>query len=171
MFSIRTATMADVDLLTTIEAESFPPEEKATRESFEKRLAVFADDFLILEADGKAVGLIDGMITDSPTITDEMYEDASLHNSKGRWQSVFGLAVLPECRRRGYASALMRAFIEKARMEGREGVILCCKEALIPFYQSFGFASMGVSASVHGGAVWYDMTLRLRPGKDEDGAH
>ena len=68
MFSIRTATMADVDLLTTIEAESFPPEEKATRESFEKRLAVFADDFLILEADGKAVGLIDGMITGKDTL-------------------------------------------------------------------------------------------------------
>lgn len=169
MFSIRTATPADVDLLTKIEAESFPPAEKASRESFAKRLAVFADDFLILEENGRAVGLIDGMVTDAPTISDDMYDDAELHNPKGRWQSVFGLAVVPECRRQGYASALMRAFIEKARMEGREGVILCCKEALIPFYRSFGFTDMGVSKSVHGGVVWHDMTLRFRPGDPEDG--
>ena len=159
MIRIRSASMKDVDTLTEIEAASFPPAEKATRESFEKRLAVFPDCFLILEVDGRAVGLIDGMITDSPTITDDMFEDASLHDPRGKWQSIFGLAVRPEERGKGYASALMRFFIEKARQEGREGVILTCKEHLIDFYSRFGFVSSGVSKSVHGGAVWYDMTL------------
>ena len=161
MISIRTASMKDVDTLTEIEAASFPPAEKATRESFEKRLAVFSDCFLILEDAGRPVGLIDGMITNETTISDEMFEDASLHNPRGRWQSIFGLAVLPEERGKGFASALMRSFIEKARQEGRDGLILTCKEHLIDFYSRFGFVSSGVSKSVHGGAVWYDMMLRF----------
>lgn len=162
MFSIRTATPKDVDVLTRIEEQSFPPEEKASRESFERRLAVFPDCFLILFEDGKPVGLIDGMITNDRTISDEMFADANMHVPNGRWQSVFGLAVVPERRRLGYASTLMRAFIEKARQEGRDGVILTCKEHLIHFYQGFGFVNCGVSKSVHGGAVWYDMELDFR---------
>ena len=104
-------------------------------------------------------GLIDGMVTDQQTITDDLYEDANLHNPKGAWQSVFGLAVLPQKRHRGYASLLMMEMIEKARAENRRGVILTCKEKLIPFYEQFGFVSHGLSASVHGGAAWYDMVL------------
>ena len=62
---------------------------------------------------------------------------------------------------RGAAPLLMRAFIEKARAEGRRGLILTCKERLIHYYEQFGFVNMGVSASEHGGAVWYDMTLEF----------
>ena len=65
-------------------------------------------------------------------------------------------------RHQGCASTLMRAFIEKARQEGRDGLILTCKEKLIPFYEGFGYVNCGVSKSVHGGAVWYDMELDFR---------
>ena len=34
-----------------------------------------------------------------------------------------------------------------------------CKEHLIPYYEKFGYRNCGVSESVHGGAVWYDMRL------------
>ena len=40
-------------------------------------------------------------------------------------------------------------------------VILTCKQEKIPYYQKFGFQNRGVSASEHGGAVWYDMVLPL----------
>ena len=101
------------------------------------------------------------MVTNCETIEDRLYDDARLHDPQGAWQSVFGLAVHPDWRRRGIASDLLAAFIEKARREGRRGVMLTCKERLIPFYERFGFEKRGVSESVHGGAVWYDMTLRF----------
>ena len=72
---------------------------------------------------------------------------------------MFGLAVLPQKRHRGYASLLMMEMIEKARNENRRGLILTCKEGLIAFYEQFGFVNKGLSASVHGGAAWYDMVL------------
>ncbi len=55
----------------------------------------------------------------------------------------------------------MRAFCELARADGRKGVILTCKQHLIPYYERFGFENLGVSQSVHGGAVWYDLLLRF----------
>ena len=58
------------------------------------------------------------MITNNRTISDDMFENANLHVPNGRWQSVFGLAVIPSKRHQGCASTLMRAFIEKARQEG-----------------------------------------------------
>ncbi len=159
MLTIREATLADLDILTAIEAASFPPEEKATRESFEKRLAVFADCFLLACDDGRPVALIDGMVTDSRTIEDVMFEDATLHDPKGAWQSIFGFCALPEARGKGVAPAIMKAFIEKAKKEGRKGVILTCKEVLIDYYAGYGFVLKGVSKSEHGGAVWYDMEI------------
>lgn len=157
--TIRPVTPADAGILTEIEAACFPPAEACPYENFEKRLAVFSEGFLILEKNGRPVGFIDGMVTDQPTISDDMFADASMHNPEGRWQSIFGLAVRPEERRQGYAGMLIRAFIEKARNEGRRGLILTCKDHLVHYYASFGFVLGGVSASVHGGAKWNDMTL------------
>lgn len=159
-YSIRAATPADLAALTAVEAASFPAAEKADEAAFAARLAAFGEAFLVLVAeDGAVVGLIDGMVINQETITDDMYENARLHDPKGRWQSVFGLCVMPACRHKGGASMLMRAFIDKARREGRRGVVLTCKEGLRGFYERFGFECRGVSASVHGGAVWFDMVL------------
>ena len=103
MLTVRPAAMSDLDAMTDIEAQSFPPEEKATRESFEARMKVFPECFMLLCEDGRPVGLIDGMVTNDATISDPMFENASLHDPKGAWQSIFGFCVLPEMRGRGAA--------------------------------------------------------------------
>lgn len=111
--------------------------------------------------EGKIIGFINGCVTDEKTIRDEMYEDSALHKPNGRYQSIFGLDVMPEYRRQGIAAALMNHMIEDARKKGRSGLILTCKERLIHYYEKFGYKNLGVSASVHGGAVWYDMLLEF----------
>ena len=104
--TIRQATLEDLDLVTAIEAECFPAAEAATREQFAARLAAYADHFWIFFYQGKPVGFIDGMVTDSDVIDDEMFADASLHVPSGAWQAIFGLNVLPQYRRRGFAGRL-----------------------------------------------------------------
>ena len=89
------------------------------------------------------------------------HQDARLHRPDGPWQTVFGLDTLPEYRRRGVAAALMNAFIAQAKARGQLGVALTCKAHLVHYYERFGYRNEGVSASVHGGAVWYDMVLRF----------
>lgn len=159
MFTIRTARASDLDAVTKIEAACFPAAEAAGRQSMAARLAAFPDHFYIAEQDGKPIGFVNGSVGSSEVIEDEMYENAALHDPHGAWQMVFGLDVVPACRRTGVARALMLRLIDDARTQGRAGVVLTCKEHLIGFYEQFGFACKGASASVHGGAVWYDMRL------------
>ena len=38
---------------------------------------------------------------------------------------------------------------------------MTCKDRLIGFYERQGYRLLGLSRSVHGGAVWYDMILEF----------
>lgn len=158
---IRGVCPDDLDAVTEVEAICFPPAEAAGREAFAARIAAFPESFFVAEKEGCVIGFINGCATDRETICDEMFEDSSWHKPDGFWQSIFGLDVVPEYQHRGYASLLMEHLIADAKAKGRKGLILTCKDRLIGFYEKFGYHSMGVSASVHGGAVWYDMILRL----------
>ena len=158
---IRNARPEDLEALAAIEAACFPAAEAAGKASIAARLAVFPNHFWVMEEDGKIVAFLNGMVTDEDTICDEMYDDAGLHREDGAWQSVFGLDTLPEYRRQGRAAALMKTAVEDARAAGRRGCILTCKEHLIHYYESLGYRNCGVSRSVHGGVVWYDMRLEF----------
>ena len=158
---IRTATMKDLAAVTAVEAACFPSNEAAQEKDFAARLAVYPNHFWLLEEDGRLLSFVNGMVTDEPTIRDEMFADASLHDPNGAWQAIFGVNTLPDHRRRGLAGQVLRQVIADAKAAGRRGCILTCKDALIHYYAAFGFRTLGVSASVHGGAVWYDMTLEF----------
>lgn len=157
---IRTATMADLAAVTAVEAACFPAAEAATERDFAARLAVYPNHFWLLEADdGTLVSFINGLVTDEPTLRDEMYENAGFHDENGAWQMIFGVNTMPEYRRRGLAAQVMERVIADARAQGRKGCVLTCKEKLLHYYETFGFRNEGVSESVHGGVVWYDMRL------------
>lgn len=156
---IRTATLKDLEEITAVEAECFPKAEAAKREDFEKRLAVYPDYFWLLELDGKIVSFINGMVTDEKYLRDEMYENASLHNEHGAWQMIFGVNTIPAYRRKGYAANVMQRVIKDAKNQGRKGIVLTCKDTLLPYYAKFGFVNEGISESTHGGVVWYNMRL------------
>ena len=158
---IRKATMADLEAITAVEAECFPAAEAATREDFEKRLGVYPDHFWVLMESDKIIGFVNGMVTDEPDLADEMYENASLHKEDGKWQMIFGVNTMPEYRRRGYAELILRRVIEDARDQGREGLVLTCKDKLLHYYGKLGFVNEGVSKSVHGNVIWYQMRLKF----------
>jgi ribosomal protein S18 acetylase RimI-like enzyme len=167
MTTIRTATLKDLDAIHQIEAASFPPAEAASYEHLLERLQLFADHFWVMELDDAIkdepviTGFINGMVTGLDKIEDQMFENPSLHDNKGEWQSVLGLAVSPAFRNKGIATQLTRHLIAFSTATGKTGITLTCKEHLIKFYQKFGFRDAGLSQSNHGGAVWHDMLLRL----------
>jgi len=156
---IHHALMSDLEALAEIEAASYPPAEGASRESIRGRLAVYPEHFWLLEEDGRVCAFVNGFVTDMPDLTDEMYDDPSMHRKDGAWQMIFSVVTAPEHRGKGCASALLRRVIADSRAQGRKGVVLTCKERLLPFYAQFGFADEGVSGSTHGGVVWHQMRL------------
>lgn len=158
---IRQAQQEDLPALAAIEAECFPAAEAASESDLRARFEVFGEHFWVLEADGEVVAFIDGLVTDSPVIFDDLYESPQAHTRHGAYQTVFGINTRPAHRGRGYASALIEKLIDQAREQERTGVILTCKKELIGFYEKLGFELDGVSESTHGGAIWHDMTLHL----------
>lgn len=157
---IRTATIDDLDAVTAVEAECFPPAEAATREEFEERLRIYGNHFWLMFDGERLISFVDGFVTDEPDLTDEMFADATLHNENGAWQMIFGVNTIPSERKKGYAGQLIERAIADAKAQGRKGLVLTAKEAKVHYYAKFGFVNEGISKnSNHGGAEWYQMRL------------
>lgn len=160
--TIRTAQMEDIDAITAVETECFPPAEAAMREEFAERLKYYKDHFWLMFDGGHLVAFVDGMVTSQKDLTDEMYEKAELHEEQGDWQMIFGVNTIPAYRRRGLAEQLLKRAIADAKAQGKKGLVLTCKDKLIHYYAKFGFENEGVSESAHGDAVWNQMRLTFQ---------
>ena len=156
---IRTATMTDLSAVTQLEAICFPAAEAASEESFARRLEHYPNHFWLLKDGDTLVSFVNGLATNEPDLRDEMYDNAVLHREDGAWQMIFGVDTHPAYRRQGCAGRLLAHVIAEAKAQGRKGLVLTCKDALVHYYAKFGFVSEGVSQSTHGDVVWYQMRL------------
>ena len=157
---IRYAEMDDIVAIAAVEAECFPPAEAAAEKEFIERVRYYGNHFWLMFEQEKLIAFVDGFATDEPDLTDEMYENASMHNENGAWQMIFGVNTLPAYRKHGYAGELIRRAIEDAKQQGRKGLVLTCKDKLVLYYAKFGFQDEGVSdKSTHGNVVWHQMRL------------
>ena len=159
---IRQANISDIDTVTELEKSCFPVSEAADRKAFELRLRNYPECFRLLEIDGKVISMINGMTTNENDLCDEMYSGTDMYAAHGKWLMLFGVATAPAYQKRDFASRLMERVIEDTKKQERRGIVLTCKEELIPFYGRFGFVSEGISDSEHGGAEWYQMRLTLQ---------
>ena len=108
----------------------------------------------------KLISFVDGFVTDDADLTDEMYENAAMHNENGAWQMIFGVNTLPAYRQHGYAGELILKAIADAKGQGRKGLVLTCKDRLVHYYAKFGFKDEGVTdKSTHGNVAWHQMRL------------
>lgn len=159
-YTIRTASVDDLDAIASVESLCFPAAEAATTAEFAERLSHYANHFWLMFDGECLVSFVDGFVTDEEDLTDEMYEQADLHNENGAWQMIFGVNTIPQYRARGCAGALIRRMICDAGAQGRKGLVLTCKDALVHYYASFGFCDEGITPkSTHGGVPWHQMRL------------
>ena len=157
---IRHATKHDISAISEVEAKCFPPSEAASEKAFTGRIENYGNHFWLMYENDKLIAFVDGFVTDESDLTDEMFADATMHNESGAWQMIFGVNTLPEYRNNGYASELLRRAIDEAKEQGRKGVVLTCKDKLLPFYARLGFVDEGITdKSTHGNAVWHQMRI------------
>ena len=166
MTVLRRGCPGDLDAIAALEALCFPPEEAADRETLAGRLEAWPEHFLLLLEDGVLAAFLDGFCTPEPDLRDEMYADPSLHREDGDWLMIFGVDTHPAHRGQGCATLLLEEVIREAREKGRLGLVLTCKEPLLPFYARLGFRDEGVTdKSMHGGVRWHQMRLRFGEGE------
>ena len=156
---IRYGNIDDLSAISSVESECFPPLEAASSSSIKQRLIHFPECFWLLYENDTLISFVNGMYIDIADLTDEMYEDASMHDSDGKWQMIFGVDTIPDYRNQGYAARTLNAAIDDSRKRGKLGLVLTCKEKLIHYYEKFGFVNEGISESVHGNVTWYQMRL------------
>lgn len=168
--NIRTGSLNDLAAVTKLEALCFPAAQAATEEEFKGRLTYYPDYFWMLEEDGELISFVNGMVTDERDLADEMYADASLHRPEGAWQMIFGVNTHPDWQHHGLMEMLLNRVIADARAQGRKGLVLTCEEHMLHYYSKFGFVNEGVSQSVHGDALWYQMRLTFPEEAGEDSA-
>lgn len=156
---IEKANIKDASEIANIEKICFPTTEAASFKIIKERITMFRNHFFVLKDNNVIIGFINGMVTDRANLSDDMYEDANLHNEKGLWQMVFGIDIIPKYQGQGYAGMLIRHFINVAKNENRNGIVLTCKQNLVTFYEHFGFCNEGISQSEHGGVRWHQMRL------------
>lgn len=157
---LKYAKSEDIPAIAAVEAACFPPAEAATEKDFIGRVEYYGNHFWLLFDEEKLVAFVDGFVTNEADLTDEMYENAAMHDENGAWQMIFGVNTIPEYRRQGLAGRLIEQAIADARAQGRKGLVLTCKEKLLSYYSKFGFQDEGVSEkSTHGNVVWHQMRL------------
>lgn len=158
---VRVAEMSDLDAVQQVEKRCFSAADAASPERMRERFRYFCDWFWVAHDGERPVAYIGGMPTNERDLRDEMFARAGLADALGRRYMVFSVATVPEYQHHGIARLVMRQVLDDLRARGLEEAVLTCKEGYIGFYEQFGFVNEGLSASQHGGAVWYQMRLAL----------
>nr|POF00926.1 polyamine n-acetyltransferase 1 [Quercus suber] len=114
------------------------------------------------------IGLICATLSTQPTVTDAAMTlptpahpaPATGHDPAGRTLCLHSLAILPAFQHRGLGRTLLHAYLQRMRAARvADRVALIAHEALLTYYQGFGFRSLGRSAAQFGGGGWWDMAL------------
>ena len=90
-------------------------------------------------------------------------ESLTLHRPGGRTAHLHALAVHHSFRQQGKGSVLLWRYLQHAG--GQPAVrraVLMCEDALVPFYQRFGFHPAGPCAVVVGSLTFTEMHCSLR---------
>ena len=164
MFNIRTASPEDAAAIVAIDAVCFNAAEAADPETVAKKMAGYNGHYWVIvdtEKGDKVVTYLNGFCTNKRDLLDEdMEHPETAHDENGAWQMFCGMATLPEYQGKGLAGKIMDHAIDLAKKEGRKGVVLTCKDHLIPYYEKrFGYVLEGKAESTHCGVEWKQMRL------------
>ena len=162
-FEFRNIRPDEAGQAAEIERICFPPNEACTEAMMRERVAAVPDLFLaaVDRETGKLAGFLNGLATDEHVFRDVFFTDAGLHDPEGENIMLLGLDVLPEYRRQGLASEIMRQYQCREAQRGRKKLILTCLESKVKMYEKMGFKNDEVADSSWGGEQWYEMSCVL----------
>ena len=162
-FEFRNIRPDEAGQAAEIERICFPPNEACTEAMMRERVAAVPDLFLVAvdRETGKLAGFLNGQATDEHVFRDAFFTDAGLHDPEGENIMLLGLDVLPEYRRQGLASEIMRQYQCTEAQRGRKKLILTCLESKVGMYEKMRFRDNGISGSGWGGEEWHEMSCEL----------
>lgn len=116
----------------------------------------------------KLIGLTCATQSKSITVTDA---DMALPLSPdsgppaGRTICLHSLAMLPAYQKRGLGRMLLKVYLQRMASAGiADRLAILSHEPLLPYYESFGFRTLGPSTAKFGGGGWFDLVMDFTPG-------
>nr|WP_279588866.1 GNAT family N-acetyltransferase [Paenibacillus castaneae] len=143
-----------------LEQSCYTPDAAATLKGFQFRYEHYRPYFWSAWIDTELIGITNGIRTSQTSCGDEM-KGAGSDFWLGSHFCILTVAVHPEYRGQGIGRLLLKKLIQQCVDDGLESIILMCEEHLIPFYEAEQFELLGLSASNHGGIIWYEMRRQL----------
>lgn len=162
-FVFRNIHPSETDQAVIIEQICFPPNEACSEKNMKDRIERAPELFLVAvdKETGKIAGFLNGLATDESEFRDEFFTSADLYNPNGKNIMLLGLDVLPEYRRQGLATELVRKYAERERANNRQKLILTCLQSKVEMYKKMGFLDDGIANSTWGGEEWHEMSMFL----------
>ena len=159
--NVRQARSEDAARCYEIESTAYEGDEAATLAKIQKRIAEYPQGFLVMELDCRVAGFINSGCAYEVAMSDEAFKELVGHDPAAPNVVVMSVVIDPAFQGRGYASALMSAFVGRMRQAGKASIHLMCKERHVGLYRRQGFRYMRPSASDHGGMSWHEMVMEL----------
>lgn len=159
--TFRQAAPQDADRCFEIESTAYEGDEAATLPKIRKRIAEYPEGFLLMELDGRVIGFINSGCTHQVVMADEAFKELVSHDARAPNVVIMSVVVDPAFQGRGYASTMMRTFVERMRQAGKQTIHLMCKERHVDLYARQGYRYVKPSASDHGGMAWHEMEMPL----------
>lgn len=158
----RNATAQDTDRCFQIETEAYEGDEAATREKIAIRIEQYSQGFQIMELGGLVIGFINCGCAHKVVMSDEAFKELIGHDSEAPNVVIMSVVIDPAHQGKGYASLMMRTFIQSMRAKGKRSIHLMCKERHVALYARMGYRYVQPSASDHGGMSWHEMVMDIQ---------
>ena len=158
---VRNAREQDIPAVAEIDAETLSPSGTAENpETFQLRLTVFPNGFIILVAENEiaAFGCSEKWLAEREPVVDE--DPFASHQPDGKIFFIKDMAVKMKYRGRGYGLVLLDKLIEIAHLEGCKKIIVETTDAQ-GLYLKRGFET--VRQRTAGGIPLDVMSLDLKP--------
>lgn len=162
-FEFRNIKLEEAEQAATIEQICFPPNEACSEKNMKERV-VHAKELFLVAVDkktGKIAGFLNGLSTNEAVFRDEFFTDITLYNPEGKNIMLLGLDVLPEYRRQGLATEIVRRYVEREKKNHRKKILLTCLDSKVLMYKKMGFVDEGMANSSWGGEEWHEMSCIL----------
>lgn len=162
-FEFRNIYLEEADQAATIERICFPPNEACSKKHMIERVKAAPELFLVAvdKRTDKIAGFLNGLSTNEEVFRDEFFTDITLYNPNGKNVMLLGLDVLPEYRRQGLATEIVRRYVEREKQNHRKKLLLTCLDSKVLMYKKMGFFDEGIANSSWGGEEWHEMSQKL----------
>lgn len=160
--TFRQAVPADADRCFAIEISAYEGDEAATHEKIATRIARYPQGFLVMETEGEIIGFINCGCAYEVVMSDEAFKELVGHDASAPNVVIMSVVIDTAQQGKGYASLMMRTFVEQMRALGKSTIHLMCKDRHVALYERMGYRYVKPSASDHGGMAWHEMAMDLQ---------